>query len=57
MTPHKEWFYEYEKYNGEYVFLEDDSTPKIIRHGRVKLFLKDARIEMIPRVFHIAYLC
>jgi hypothetical protein len=30
MTPHKEWFYEYEKYDGGDVFLGDDSTTKII---------------------------
>jgi hypothetical protein len=30
MTPHREWFYEYEKYDGGNVFLGDDSTTKII---------------------------
>ena len=41
MTPHSEWFYEYEKYNGGDVYLGDDSPTNIIRHGRVKLKLKD----------------
>jgi hypothetical protein len=30
MNPHKEWFYEYERYDGGDVFLGDDSTTKII---------------------------
>jgi hypothetical protein len=29
MTPHKEWFCEYEKYNGGDVFLGDDSKTRI----------------------------
>jgi hypothetical protein len=53
MTPHKEWFCEYEKYNGGDVFLGDDSTTKIIGHGRVKLLLKDGRIRTLLGVFHI----
>jgi hypothetical protein len=30
MTPHREWFYEYERYEGGDVFLGDDSTTKIV---------------------------
>jgi hypothetical protein len=30
MTPHREWFCEYERYDGGDVFLGDDSTSKII---------------------------
>ena len=52
MTPHMEWFYEYEKYNGN-VFQGDDSPNKIIGHGRVKLFLNDGRIKTFPDVLHI----
>ena len=52
MTPHREWFYEYEKYNGN-VFLGDDSPKKIIGHGRVKLLLKDGRIKTLLSVLHI----
>ena len=44
MTPHREWFYEYEKYNGN-VFLEDDSPKKITGRGRMKLLLNDGRIK------------
>jgi hypothetical protein len=43
MTPHREWFSEYEKYDGGDVFLGDDSTAKILGRGRVKLLLKDGR--------------
>jgi hypothetical protein len=53
MTPHREWFSEYEKYDGGDVFLGDDSTTKIMGRGRVKLLLKDGRIRTLPRVLHI----
>ena len=53
MTPHREWFCEYEKYNGGDVYLGDDSPASIIGRGRVKLKLKDGRIRTLPRVLHI----
>ena len=53
MAPQREWLCEYEKYNGEDVYLGDDSPVNIIRHGRVKLKLKDGRIRTLPRVLHI----
>jgi hypothetical protein len=53
MTPHKEWFSEYEKYDGGDVFLGDDSTTKILGRGRVKLLLNDGRIITLPGVLHI----
>jgi hypothetical protein len=28
MNPHREWFCEYERYDGGYAFLGDDSTPE-----------------------------
>ena len=52
MTPLREWFYEYERYNGN-VFLGDDSTKKVTRHGRMKLLLNDGRIKTLPGVLHI----
>ena len=52
MTPHREWLYEYERYNGN-VFLGDESQKKIIGHGRVKLLLNDGRIKTLPDVLHI----
>jgi hypothetical protein len=53
MTPHREWFSEYEKYNGGDVFLGDDSIEKILGCGRVKLLLNDGRIRTLPGVLHI----
>jgi hypothetical protein len=53
MNPHREWFYEYEKYDGGNVFLSNDSTTKIIGRGRVKLRLIDGRIRTLPGVLHI----
>jgi hypothetical protein len=35
MTPHREWFFECEKYSGGDAFLGDDSTSKIMVCGRV----------------------
>jgi hypothetical protein len=53
MTPQREWFCEYEKYDGGDVFLGDDSTIKIMGCRRVKLLLKDGRIRTLPRVLHV----
>jgi hypothetical protein len=35
MTPHREWFFEYERYDGGDLFLGDNSKTKIFRRGRV----------------------
>ena len=53
MTPHREWFCKYEKYNGGDVYLGDGSPASIIGRGRVKLKLKDGRTRTLPRVLHI----
>jgi hypothetical protein len=53
MTPHREWFCEYEKYDGGNVFLGNDSTTRIIGRGRVKLKLIDGRIRTLHGVLHI----
>jgi hypothetical protein len=53
MNPHMEWFSKYEKYDGGDVFLGDESTKKILGHGRVKLLLKDGRIRTLHGVLHI----
>jgi hypothetical protein len=53
MTPHREWFSEYEKYDGGDVFLGDDSIEKILGCGRVKLLLNNGRIRTLLRVLHI----
>jgi hypothetical protein len=53
MTPHREWFSEYEKYDGGDVFLGYELTTKIMGRGRVKLLLKYGRIRTLPGVLHI----
>jgi len=52
-TPHKEWFYEYEKYDVGDVFLGDDRMARIIRHGKVKLKLQGGRIRTLLGVLHV----
>jgi hypothetical protein len=53
MTPHREWFCEYERYEGGDVYLGDDSTTKIIGRGKVKLKLMGGRIRTLFGVLHI----
>jgi transposase InsO family protein len=53
MTPHREWFCEYEKYDGGNVYLGKDSTTRIIGRGRVKLRIIDGRIRTLSSVLHI----
>jgi hypothetical protein len=53
MTPHREWFCEYERYDGGNIFLGDDSTTRIIGRGNVKLRLIDGRIITLLGVLHI----
>ena len=47
MTPHREWFCEYEKYNVGDLYLRDDSPTNIIGRGRVKIKLNDGRIKTL----------
>jgi len=53
MNPHREWFYEYESYDGGDAFLGDGSSYKIIGHGRVKVRFRDGRVKTLPGVLHI----
>jgi hypothetical protein len=53
MTPHREWFCEYERYDGGVIFLGDDLTTKIIGRGKFKLKLMDDRIRTLPGVLYI----
>jgi hypothetical protein len=53
MTPHRESFYEYERYDGGNVFLGDDSTTRIIGQGKFKLRIIYGRIRTLPGVLHI----
>jgi hypothetical protein len=56
MTPHREWFCEYEWYDGGNVFLGDDSTTRIIGQGKFKLRLIHGRIRTLPGVLDIIFL-
>jgi hypothetical protein len=53
MTPHKEWFCEYERYDGGNFFLGDESTTRIIGRGKFKLRIIDGRIRTLLSVLHI----
>eukprot|EP00253_Pinus_taeda_P020245 PITA_20245 len=52
-TPPREWFCEYEKYDGGDVFLGDDRKARIIGRGKVKLKLQGGRVRTLPGVLHI----
>eukprot|EP00253_Pinus_taeda_P034858 PITA_34858 len=52
-TRHREWFCEYEKYDGGDVLLGDGRKAKIIGRGKVKLKLQGGRVRTLPRVLHI----
>eukprot|EP00253_Pinus_taeda_P035892 PITA_35892 len=52
-TPHREWFCEYEQYDGGDVFLGDDRKARIIGRGKVKLKLQGGRVRTLPGVLHI----
>eukprot|EP00253_Pinus_taeda_P016487 PITA_16487 len=52
-TPHRQWFCEYEKYDGGDVFLGDDRKARIVGHGKVKLKLQGGRVRALPSVIHI----
>ena len=52
-TPHREWFCEYEKYDGDDFFLEDGRKARIVGHGKVKLKLQGGRVRTLLRVLHI----
>eukprot|EP00253_Pinus_taeda_P034022 PITA_34022 len=51
-TPHREWFYEYEKYDGGDVFLGDDRKARIVGRGKVKLKLQGGRVRTLSGVLH-----
>ena len=53
LTPHWEWFCEYEKYDGSDVLLGDDRKARIIGRGKFKLKLQGGRIRTLLGVFHI----
>jgi hypothetical protein len=54
MTLHRDWFSEYERYDGGNIFLGDVSTTRIIGRGNIKLRLIYGRIRTLPVVLHIS---
>ena len=52
-TPHREWFCEYEKYDGGDIFLGDDRKARIVGRGKVKLKLQGGRVRTLLGVLHI----
>eukprot|EP00253_Pinus_taeda_P008111 PITA_08111 len=55
-APHREWFYEYEKYDGGDVFLGDDRKARIVGRRKVKLKLQGGRVRTLLGVPHIPQL-
>jgi hypothetical protein len=53
MNPHRDWSYEYGKYNGGDLFLGDDLIDKIIGRGDIKLLLKYGRLKNLFAVLYI----
>ena len=52
-TPHRQWFCEYEKYDGGDVFLGDHRKARIIGYGKVKFKLQGGRVRTLLSVLHI----
>eukprot|EP00253_Pinus_taeda_P026535 PITA_26535 len=52
-TLHKEWFCEYEKYDGGDVFLGDEKKARIVGHRKLKLKWQGGRVRTLPCVLHI----
>jgi len=52
-TPHREWFYEYDKYGDGDVFLGDDRKDKIVGRRKFKLKLQGGRIRTLLSVLNI----
>jgi hypothetical protein len=52
MKLHREWFYEYARYEGGDMLLWEKSTTKIIGWGRSQLILPYGRSRTLPGVLH-----
>ncbi|GLJ29753.1 hypothetical protein SUGI_0587340 [Cryptomeria japonica] len=53
MTSNRDWFLEYEGFNGGKVYLGDDSALEIFGRGKVRIRFSDGRIKRINGVLHI----
>jgi len=52
-TTHKEWLFEYDKYDGGDFFLGDDRKARIVGRVKVKSKLQGGRVRTLLGVFHI----
>eukprot|EP00253_Pinus_taeda_P002960 PITA_02960 len=52
-TPHREWFCEYEKYDGGDVFFGDDKKARTIGRGKIRLKLQGGRVRTLLGVLDI----
>ena len=52
-TPHREWFCEYDKYDGGDVFFGDVRKVRIVGRGKLKLNLRGERVRMLLGVLYI----
>ena len=52
-TPHREWFSEYEKYDGGDALLGDDRKARIFRRRKFNLKLQGGSIRTLPGVLHM----
>ena len=50
MTPHREWFYEYEKYNGGDVYLGDDFPTSIVGCWRNLVSIENMDVVCVKTV-------
>jgi hypothetical protein len=53
VTSHRNWLLVYEKYDGEMVYLGNDSPLSIVGHGRFLIKLPNGIVKRINGVFHI----
>ena len=53
LTPYREWFCEYEKYDGGDAYLGDDKEARIIGRRKFKSKLQGGRIRTLSGVLHI----
>ena len=53
MNSNKDWFSEYEEFNGGKVYLGDDSPLNIVGQGKVRIKFPNGRIKRISGVLQI----
>jgi len=53
MMPHREWFCEYERFDGGDFLLGYDSPTRIVGRGKIWLILQDGRKGTLLGVLHL----